>query len=65
MSRPNGHTTALLIFASAVLGAAATVLTPALFEEFHAGRLTAVVALLATAVAFAAVAKRNRAHLAT
>lgn len=63
MSRSTEYITAFFIFVSALLGATAVMLTPALFEEFHAGRLTAVVTLLAITVAFGAVAKRNRAQL--
>lgn len=60
MSTTNDYTTALLIFATAVLGGVAMVLTPALFEEFHTGRLIAVITLLGTAIATGFIAKRNR-----
>ncbi|MBE3000725.1 hypothetical protein IDM40_18780 [Nocardiopsis sp. HNM0947] len=63
MSSPNARPAVLLILATAVLGSAAVILTPALFDEFHAGRLIAIIALVGAAIATGFMAKRHRKKL--
>ena len=60
MSKSSENRAALFIIGAGVLGMAAVVLVPGLFEEFRTGRLVATLVLMVGVIAMAGAAKRNR-----
>lgn len=63
MSRSVEYRTALFIVLASLLGCVAILLVPGLVENFGAGRLLTIFALLVGAASFAILAKRSRDQL--